>query len=95
MIVFERENLLDTRSIASRTYECPCPLLYHLHSNNPNNMKPTITEDEFEDAEEENKFINEVCVKDEIQRLPSCSVVSCPAGVQDMVGKTSLVQVAS
>jgi hypothetical protein len=30
-------------------------------------MKPTVAEDEFEDAEEENKFINEVCVKDEIQ----------------------------
>jgi len=25
-------------------------------------MKPTVAEDEFEDAEEENKFINEVCV---------------------------------
>jgi hypothetical protein len=24
-------------------------------------MKPTVVEDEFEDAEEENKFINEVC----------------------------------
>jgi hypothetical protein len=28
------------------------------------NMKPTVVEDEFEDAEEENKFINEVCVLD-------------------------------
>jgi hypothetical protein len=35
-------------------------------------MKPTVTEDEFEDAEEENKFINEVCVKDEIQWPHSC-----------------------
>jgi hypothetical protein len=26
-------------------------------------MKPTVAEDEFEDAEEENKFINEVCLK--------------------------------
>jgi len=34
-------------------------------------MKPTVAEDEFEDAEEENKFINEVCVKDEILRLRS------------------------
>jgi len=25
-------------------------------------MKPTVVEDEFEDAEEENKFINEVCI---------------------------------
>jgi hypothetical protein len=29
-------------------------------------MKPTVAEDEFEDAEEENKFINEVCVKDKV-----------------------------
>ena len=29
-------------------------------------MKPTVAEDEFEDAEEENKFINEVCIKEEI-----------------------------
>jgi hypothetical protein len=35
-------------------------------------MKPTVAEDEFEDAEEENKFINEVCVKDEVLRLSSC-----------------------
>jgi hypothetical protein len=35
-------------------------------------MKPTVAEDEFEDAEEENKFINEVCVKDEIPPLRSC-----------------------
>jgi hypothetical protein len=35
-------------------------------------MKPTVAEDEFEDAEEENKFINEVCVKDEILQLSSC-----------------------
>jgi hypothetical protein len=35
-------------------------------------MKPTVAEDEFEDAEEENKFINEVCVKDEILQLRSC-----------------------
>jgi hypothetical protein len=35
-------------------------------------MKPTVAEDEFEDAEEENKFINEVCVKDEILPLRSC-----------------------
>jgi hypothetical protein len=53
-----------------------CPLLFHLHFNNPSlflsNMKPTVTEDEFEDAEEENKFINEVCVKDEIERPRSC-----------------------
>lgn len=43
---------------------------FYLHSNNPrpflNNMKPTVAEDEFEDAEEENKFINEVCVKDKV-----------------------------
>jgi hypothetical protein len=52
------------------SYESPCPLPFYLHSNNPrpflNNMKPTVAEDEFEDAEEENKFINEVCVKDEV-----------------------------
>jgi len=35
-------------------------------------MKPTVTEDEFEDAEEENKFINEVCVQDKTQQLRSC-----------------------
>jgi hypothetical protein len=35
-------------------------------------MKPTVAEDEFEDAEEENKFINEVCVEDEIQPPPRC-----------------------
>jgi hypothetical protein len=34
-------------------------------------MKPTVAEDEFEDAEEENKFINEVCVKDNILPLRS------------------------
>lgn len=34
-------------------------------------MKPTVAEDEFEDAEEENKFINEVCFNDEILRLRS------------------------
>jgi hypothetical protein len=47
-------------------------------------MKPTVAEGEFEDAEEENKFINEVCVEDEIQPP---QMLSCPAGVQDMVGK--------
>lgn len=35
-------------------------------------MKPTVAEDEFEDAEEENKFINEVCDKDKVLRLSSC-----------------------
>jgi hypothetical protein len=39
-------------------------------------MKPTVAEDEFEDAEEENKFINEVCVKDEIPPLRSVEL-SC------------------
>ncbi len=29
-------------------------------------MKPTVTEDEFEDAEEENKFINEVRVSSRV-----------------------------
>jgi hypothetical protein len=29
-------------------------------------MKPTVTEDEFEDAEEENKFINEVRVPSKV-----------------------------
>jgi len=31
-------------------------------------MKPTVVEDEFEDAEEENKFINEVCIPDKAQQ---------------------------
>ena len=35
-----------------------CPFLNH--------MKPTVIEDEFEDAEEENKFINEVCIPDKL-----------------------------
>ncbi len=35
-------------------------------------MKPPVTEDEFEDAEEENKFINEVCVEDEVMPPRSC-----------------------
>ena len=38
-------------------------------------MKPTVTEDEFEDAEEENKFINEVCAQD---KHSSYSVVEFP-----------------
>jgi hypothetical protein len=55
-------------------YESPCP--FHRHFNNPrpflSNMKPTVAEDEFEDAEEENKFINEVRVKDKIQWPHGC-----------------------
>ena len=35
-------------------------------------MKPTVVEDEFEDAEEENKFINEVRVKNKIQWPHGC-----------------------
>jgi hypothetical protein len=35
-------------------------------------MKPTVVEDEFEDAEEENKFINEVCVLDKLLWPLSC-----------------------
>ena len=34
-------------------------------------MKPTVAEDEFEDAEEENKFINEVC-SGQTQQPRSC-----------------------
>ena len=46
-------------------------------------MKPTVTEDEFEDAEEENKFINEVRVSSSVE---STSVLNfLTVGVQDMV----------
>jgi len=55
-------------------------------------MKPTVAEDEFEDAEEENKFINEVC---QGRNTATTQLLSCSAGVQDMVGKISHVQVAS
>ena len=52
------------------------PLSFHLNTAHPcpflSNMKPTVTEDEFEDAEEENKFINEVCTQDKTQQLLSC-----------------------
>ena len=72
-MIAERENLHKTR--AERVaYRCPC--LFHRHFNNPSpylsNMKPTVVEDEFEDAEEENKFINEVRVKNKIQWPHGC-----------------------
>jgi hypothetical protein len=46
-------------------------------------MKPTVVEDEFEDAEEENKFINEVSIPSNVYNL--IPLLSFPAGVQDMV----------
>ena len=51
-------------------------------------MKPTVTEDEFEDAEEENKFINEVCQGRNTVATQLLSCPTCPAGVQDMVGES-------